>query len=238
MTGAATLNVSANVATVTLVSESRLNAIDIAMARDLVRLAQQLVTRDDIRCVLLRGAGSRAFCAGIDLKAVDATGDRAGAFAELDHHLIETERHFRSIGAPSVSLLRGACMGGGVLLSTMTDFRIGSTSLKYAVPAMAHGLIYPIEGLQSLAAIAGAQRAKHIVFDGRPLAPSVLLQWGILDEMHMDADLDSAAASFTQHLASRSQALSSIYKELFKHIGTGDIAAAHHIRSQALRKDP
>ena len=49
MTGAATLNVSANVATVTLVNESRLNAIDIAMARDLVRLAQQLVTRDDIQ---------------------------------------------------------------------------------------------------------------------------------------------------------------------------------------------
>ena len=226
MPGSAELIVNNAIASITLRNDGRMNAIDLCMAENLAAIATALAARADIGAVILRGAGFRAFCAGIDLKYVDAQPGRRAAFAAIEAKLAEAGEAFRRVEAPVIASLSGACFGGGVIIASWADFRFAGDDLKLAIPAIPNGLIYPVSGLKRLREIIGLSAVKRLFFEARPMPPEWLARTGLIDELTPAAALDETVSAFAARVAGYPRRTAASYSRMFRALTAGDIEAA------------
>ena len=233
MTGQVSCVVDAAVAIVTIDNSARLNAIDLAIAVGLADVTRDLAQRDDVNAILLRGAGLKAFSAGVDLKAAEASGNRPKAFADIEHAMLEAERTLAAMSIPTVAMLSGVCYGGGVQLSSMADFRVASNDLKQSVPAIANRLFYPIPALERLAAIMGWACARRMIYASAPFDVATLLQWGFVDQIADPIEIETAALDFARTLAAKPREIVAAYRAIFAALERGDRTAAEHLRQEA-----
>jgi enoyl-CoA hydratase len=234
MAGSARLEVADKIATVTIRNEGRLNAIDISMAKDLARISSDVSKRTDINVVVMRGDGTRAFCAGMDLKYAQSTGNQRQAFDDIDIELDQAEAHFCAIQVPVIAALRGACFGGGLILAAWADMRIAADDLKLGVPAIANQLFYPIPALQRLEDIVGLNRVQHLLYDGLPIPTSTLLAWGLIDQVFPEKNFEEMTMAFLQRVANRSRDITMTYKKIFSSLRRGDAKEAEALRISGL----
>src|SRR5262249_36924635 len=156
----------------------------------LAKAAAELKGREGVGAMVLRGAGDRSFCAGVDLKFVETFAKRAQGFAVVEKGV---EAFWSDMGAmpfPTIAMLHANCYGGGVQLAASTDFRFGDAALKLSVPAVRNRLYYPVTALERFAAIMGEARTRRLMLAGETLAAATLKQWGFLDEVFPSADLE------------------------------------------------
>lgn len=238
MPGTVHLEFRGAVALLTLDNPGRLNAIDVSLAAGLAAAAAQVGQRPDLGALVLRGAGERAFCSGLDLKYVAEARDRAAAFAAVDEHIQAFRRHMAELPFPSIALLRGACYGGGVHLAAMTDFRIGASDLKLAIPAVRSRLYYPIDALERLYALIGGTRTRRMVLEGAPLGAETLLAWGFLDARHPPETVDEESVAFASRLAAQPRDVVARYLAIFRALDRHDATAAGELRQAAMRAEP
>jgi enoyl-CoA hydratase/carnithine racemase len=234
MAGSAQLVVMDQIATITIRNEGRLNAIDLAMARDLARVTDEILRRADINLVLLTGDGEKAFSAGMDLKYAQSTGNLRQAFDDIDRELDQAELHFKAMSLPVIALLRGACFGAGLILASFADLRIASDDLKLGVPAIANQLYYPIPALQRLVDIIGMQRTKLLLYDGLPIPPATLTAWGLIDQLYASEQFDEKAQAFAERIAGRSPQVTAHYKAIFAHLSKDEFEQAAAVRIKGL----
>jgi enoyl-CoA hydratase/carnithine racemase len=162
----------------TIDGEARRNAISRAMLRELGALVARAAADRTLRCVVITGAGARAFCAGADLK------ERAEMTAEDVHAFHDGLRQaLRAIEeAPQVFLaaLNGAALGGGLELALACDLRIAAESAEMGLPEVSLGIIPGGGGTQRLARLLGVARAKDLVLTARRVGASEALAMGLV----------------------------------------------------------
>ena len=231
--GSVSTEIRGAVAIVTFDNAARRNAIDAGVAEGLAAAVAALKTREDIGALLLRGAGELAFCAGIDLKFVEESGNRAAGFAMLDERIEAFTRDMAALPFPSVAMLHAHCQGGGVHLAATADFRFGDDALKLAVPAVKNRLFYPIPALERLVAIIGETRTKRLMYEGEALDAATLLDWGFLDGVCPAAELERTTLAFAQKLAAQPRGVIATYQEIFRALRRGDPDKARELRAQA-----
>ncbi|HLH75500.1 MAG TPA: enoyl-CoA hydratase/isomerase family protein [Candidatus Binataceae bacterium] len=223
-----------SIAVVSFDNQRRLNAIDETLARGLAETIATIAERPEVGALIIRGAGTRAFCAGNDLKFIAEYGDRAAAFAALEQHIEPLRRTMAKLPFPSVAMLHGICYGGGVNLALMADFRFADRALKVAIPALKMRRYYPVAGLERLSALVGLNNAKRLVLEGEPIDAERLLAWGFIDQLLEVAELEPATLAFAQRLASQPREAVPTYLQIFRALERGDGEAACRIRQQAL----
>jgi enoyl-CoA hydratase len=167
---------------VTLNRPKALNALNTQMGRELHELWTR-ITADpgDARCVVLTGAGERAFCAGADLKERDGM---AQADWQAQHELFE--RGFMALmelPLPVIAALNGHAFGGGLEIALCCDFIYASSSARFALPEVRLGIMPGGGGTQFLPRAAGARRAKEIIFTGKPFSAQEALAWGVVNKL-------------------------------------------------------
>jgi enoyl-CoA hydratase/carnithine racemase len=210
--------------------------VDFAAGQGLVDAVRSLAGRDDIGSVVLRGAGQRAFCAGLDTKYAAATGDMAGAITAISDQLDAFGAGLKALDLPSVSMLHGVCYGGGLVLALETDFRFVDDKVACAVPALKNGLYYPIPSLQRLRDICGPSRMARLLLEGEPMDAPTLLGWGLADEVLPTAELETATMAFAARLAAHPLRAVRIYRAIFDAMQAGDTARASQLRHDAISK--
>lgn len=189
----------AGLAFVTLNRPEALNALDRPLA--LALRAQIRELRDDsaVRVVVVRGAGSRAFSVGADLK------ERAGMpmheVITLRGLLVETVRALNALAKPTIAAVRGYAMGGGMEVALACDFIIAAESAQFALPEVTLGIIPGAGGTQTLARLVGKTRAKELIFRGRRIDAAEARQLGIVLEVVPDDGLDDAVLHFAADIA-------------------------------------
>jgi enoyl-CoA hydratase/carnithine racemase len=223
-----------SIAIVSFDNQRRLNAIDEDLARGLAETVAAAATRPELGALILRGAGTRAFCAGNDLKFIAEYGDRAAAFAALERHIEPLRRTMAELRFPTVAMLHGICYGGGVNLALMADFRFADRALKVAIPALKMRRYYPIAGLERLSTLVGLNNAKRLVLEGEPVDAERLLAWGFVDQLLDVAELEPATLAFAQQLASQPREAVPTYLQIFRALERLDGEEARRIRQQAL----
>jgi enoyl-CoA hydratase len=221
------------VAIVTIDNPARLNAIDLPMAEGLVEVTATLGRRDDLSVAVFRGAGLKAFSAGADLKAVAESGDREGTFAAIDRAMQQVESNIGALPVPSVAMLSGVCYGGGVLLAALMDFRLASSDLRLAVPAIPNRLFYPVPALERLAALMGWASTRRLIYDAGPHDAETLLRWGLIDRIASPAQIESATIAFARRLAEKPREIMRDYKPIFAALQRGDRKTAERLRRDA-----
>lgn len=135
----------------------------------------------DLRCIVLTGAGDRAFCSGGDLKERDGMTDDV---LRRQHALIE-EYAFAMANCivPMVAAVRGVAFAGGCELALSCDFIYASTDARFALTEVTRGIIPGAGGTQNLAAAVGERRAKEIILTGRPFEAQQALEWGLVNAL-------------------------------------------------------
>jgi enoyl-CoA hydratase/carnithine racemase len=160
------LKVADGVAQVTLNRPDVMNAINLQLRGELAELFPRLDSRDDVRVIVITGAGERAFCTGADLKERSAL-TTAEMYRYRRFFQTKWQSLIASLNKPTIAAINGYCMGGGLEIALQCDICIATDKAVFALPEVTHGFIPGAGGTQRLARAAGVQKAKEIVLSGR-----------------------------------------------------------------------
>ena len=203
---------------VTLNRPEAANAFNTQMARDLIALFEAFtLDAGNVRAIVLTGSGTRAFCAGGDLKERNGMTDEAWG----RQHLVY-ERMIRAVIAcpvPVIGAINGAAYGGGCELAAGLDFCYAAETAKFAQTEVKIGIIPGAGGTQTLARAVGERRAKELILSGAPFSAAQALEWGLLNAVYPQADLLPAALETAKRIAANApiatrQAKQAIHKGL------------------------
>ncbi len=185
---------------VTLNRPKAANAFNTQMVRDLYQLFEQIsLASEPVRCIILTGAGTRAFCAGADLKERKGMDDAAWTRQHL-----EIERMARAIKdcpIPIIGAVNGAAFGGGCEIACLLDFLYASDTARFALPETGLGIIPGAGGTQTLPRAVGARRAKEIILSGQPFGAAEALEWGLVNKVFAAQELLPATTRAAQKIA-------------------------------------
>jgi enoyl-CoA hydratase/carnithine racemase len=213
---------------IVLDNPARLNAINGDMWRAFPGAMAQLDADPEVRVVILRGEGEKAFAVGMDISEFDqARADAAQALA-FDRLIDETLHALQGSPKPVISMIRGFCMGGGVEISLACDLRYCSDDAQFAIPAARLGLGYGIDGTKRLVETVGHANAREIFFTGRRYSASESLSIGLVHRVLPAADLEAfvrqTAAGMAENAPLTIAASKILIEEFVRPAGEPDLA--------------
>jgi 2-(1,2-epoxy-1,2-dihydrophenyl)acetyl-CoA isomerase len=205
-------HVDKNVGVVTLNRPERLNAINWEMAVRLIDLFRELRLNDDVRSIVLTGAGGRAFCAGGDVEWLSGTTERpipglsdlpvprhqrkspGGPFAEFMRMIIEVDK-------PVIAAISGVAVGAGLSFALACDRRFADKKSRFSAIFVKRGLGADIGITWFLPRIVGLSKALRMVETGEMLDAQSAKDAGIVDELFEDGEALDAALSYAKEIA-------------------------------------
>jgi len=193
-------------ARVTLNRPERLNALSVSMLEEIIELAAWLNTREDLRVVVLSGAG-RSFCAGFDLENFSRSGDDASDRNISSRHSAELGRlatdAWTDIKQISVVAVQGHCVGGGVVLVGACDIRLAAIDAMFSVPEVDLGIPLAWGGIPRLVREIGPAFTKELVLTCRPFTASEAQSMGFINRVVGADELSSQVESLAFSLANK-----------------------------------
>ncbi|SAL11791.1 short chain enoyl-CoA hydratase [Caballeronia peredens] len=162
-----TIERDGDIATISLDNPDKMNALTLSMWRELGKAMEALSADDEIRCVILRGAGTRAFAAGADISefaAQRSNREQARSYADVTTAAMQAIEQCRH---PVIAMIHGVCVGGGLEIASLCDIRICGESSRFGAPVGQLGLTMSYAELGALIRLAGRPVAMEIVLEGR-----------------------------------------------------------------------
>ena len=188
------------IATVVLNNPDKMNALTLDAWAGLGRVIAALSENTDLRCVVIRGAGDKAFCAGGDLKEREGMTDEEW---RLQHVIFEQAiYHVIDCPVPVIAAVNGSAFGGGCEMALAADFIYATESARFALTEVTLGIIPGCGGTQNLPRAAGSRRAKEILYTGAPFTAAEGLEWGIINKITAAEELMPAALATAERMAS------------------------------------
>jgi enoyl-CoA hydratase/carnithine racemase len=182
----------------------------------------------EVRCVAFRGAGTEAFAAGADISEFEKNRADRGAVAAYDGLLDQVLRAIQGSRKPSLAMIHGFCLGGGVEVALACDLRYCGASAQFGIPAAKLGLAYNVEGHKRLLETVGHARAREIMFLGRRYDAAEALAMGLVHRVLPDAELgsyvDGVIATLVENAPLSIANSKTILEEFAKAAGTPDPA--------------
>jgi len=201
------------VATVTLNRPEAMNALSKALRADLAAAMREVAGDDSIRAIVLTGAGTRAFTAGLDLKELGADTSNLGAAnaTGADENPVKA---IELCPQPVIGAINGVAITGGFEVALACDIRIASTNARFADTHARVGVM-PGWGLsQKLSRLIGIGRAKELSLTGNFLDAETACAWGLVNRVVAPDDLLPAAQALARDIASADPAMVRAYKAL------------------------
>jgi enoyl-CoA hydratase len=204
-TGTDTLlvDIDEGIALVTFNRPEKHNAMSQAMRTALAPTLAALEEDPGVRVIVLTGAGERAFVSGADISEFGDLRTSPEARAEYDRVAAETTAAWQAVEKPIVAMIRGFCIGGGLMTAMQADIRIAAEDSQFAIPAARLGLGYAFTGVEALVDLVGRGWAAEILFSGRRLNASEALRIGLVNHVVPVEDLRSTtmtlAATISQN---------------------------------------
>jgi enoyl-CoA hydratase/carnithine racemase len=181
------------VAVVTLNRPEKRNAVSLDMWRGLGRLFGELNARDDVRAVILSGAGGN-FCAGADISEFSTVRFDAESGRLYEEAGEAATLAIRDCGKPTIAAISGYAIGGGCGLALACDFRIADRSARMGITAARLGIVYGTLDCELLYRQVGLSNAKRVLFSGQHFAIDDCAAMGLVDMVASDTALAAAQA--------------------------------------------
>ncbi len=212
-------DVSGDIARITINRPDARNAFTFEMYEKLARCCEAADADEEIKVLIVTGAGAKAFSAGTDISCFrdfKTPDDALGYEAFMDRVLGGLER----CRVPTIAAISGACTGGGAAIAACCDLRIGTADTKLGFPiARTLGNCLSVANLARLSALAGPSRVKDMIFTARLLEAREALQIGLLTEVVEDrAALDRVAGEIAQRITSFAPLTLRATKEAFRRL--------------------
>jgi len=206
------------IATVTLNNPDRLNALNKAMWEQLGETMRKLSADDSLRCVVLRGAGEKAFAAGADISEFAterADSKQAKRYGDLIH---ETMQSVSRCKHPTLAMIHGACVGGGLEIAAMCDMRLCGESSRFGIPVNRLGLTMAYGELQGLLALAGRAVTLEILLEGRVFDAQEALGKRLVNRVVPDAKVEEETYALARRVAEGAPLVARWHKQFIERL--------------------
>ncbi len=195
----------APVRTITVNRPKVLNALDGPTLEELAAcftaLDAEVAGGGAVRCVILTGAGEKAFVAGADLAAMASYSlEQARRFSELGRRMGD---RIEGLAVPVIAAVNGFALGGGLELALACDFILAAATAKLGQPEVNVGVLPGFGGTQRLPRRIGIARARQLLYTGDPIAAEQALAWGLCNEVTAPGDLMTRARALAERIATR-----------------------------------
>ena len=196
-----TVSREGNIATVVLNNPERLNALGRPMWERLGAVIVELSADDSLRCVVIRGAGSKAFAAGADIAEFERERVNIEQAREYGHAIERAIRALAKCRHPAVAMIHGACIGGGLEIACLCDLRICGESSRFGVPVKNLGLVMAYGELQGLIELCGKAGALEIALEGRVFGAQEAKEKGLVNRVVSDDKVEEQAYAAARRIA-------------------------------------
>ena len=182
-----------HLARVTIDNAKKLNTLGLALMVELVETVERLEADRDLRLVVLRGAGERAFVGGADLAELASLDEHtARDFITLVHRSCDG---FRRLPVPVIARIDGCALGAGLELAAACDLRVASERATFGMPEVRVGIPSVVEAAL-LPQLIGHGRARRLLLTGETIGAAEAFHWGLVDAVAPASELDAAVEGF------------------------------------------
>ncbi len=176
------------------------NAMTRAMWERLAPLARELDADDTVRVVVVRGAGTAAFCAGADILEFPQVYGDAKRTTDYNALVREGQLELEQLSKPTIAMIRGGCVGGGCGIALSCDLRFVADDARLGITPSRLGVAYSVPDTRRLAALVGPSRAKDMLFSGRLMDAAEAASMGLVDRVVPGAALAETVSAYAQVL--------------------------------------
>ncbi|MET0390241.1 MAG: enoyl-CoA hydratase-related protein [Polyangiales bacterium] len=207
------------ISTLTVQRPGALNALNRATLEALAAAIASLRTRAGLGCVIVTGAGDKAFVAGADIAEMSGMGPaEAKAFAELGQSAFAA---LEALPVPVIAAVNGFALGGGCELALACDFIYAGSHAKFGQPEVKLGVIPGFGGTQRLSRRIGLGMARELIYTGRMIGPEEALRIGLVNAVYPRTDLLAKVRETAESIAAVGPSAVSAAKQV--------IEAAYHL---------
>jgi enoyl-CoA hydratase/carnithine racemase len=210
------------------------NAFNTGAALELCELFERFQTEQPYRCVVITGAGDKAFCAGADLKERNALSD--GQWRSQHEVFERMFRAVRDCPIPVIAAVNGAAYAGGLELVLHCDFAYASRTAKFALTEVSLGIIPGGGGTQTLPRVVGERRAKELIFSARPFSAEEALAWGVVNKLCEPGEVVPEALDAAERIASQAPLALRQAKHAIRHGLHRDLDSAMQLEIEAYNR--
>jgi enoyl-CoA hydratase/carnithine racemase len=176
----------------------RHNAVSLEMWQAASDILADFSADKNVRVVVLTGAGGKAFVSGADISKFESERSSKTAIDLYNAMVDKANSAVYEFPKPTIAMIRGYCIGGGVGLALCCDLRICSDNSKFGVPAAKLGLGYGFTGIKKLVDVVGPSFAKEIFFTARQFTAAEALQMGLVNRVLPEADLEKFVMDYAE----------------------------------------
>jgi enoyl-CoA hydratase/carnithine racemase len=179
----------------------RHNALSVAMWEAIPHALDRLENDPETRVVVLRGAGGKAFVSGADISQFEQRRASTTAQVGYDQTVAAANRRLASARLPTLAMIRGYCIGGGLGVALHCDLRIATRESRFGIPAARLGVGYGHAGLRRLMDVVGPSFAMEIFFTARQFSGEEALAMGLVNRLVDDGELEASVADVCARIA-------------------------------------
>ena len=179
----------------------RRNAVSLEMWEAASGYLEDFRKDKNIRVVVVTGAGGKAFISGADISKFEKERSTQEGVDRYNAAVDQANNAFYNFPKPTIAMIRGYCIGGGVGLALCCDIRICTEESKFAVPAAKLGLGYRYDGLKKLVDLVGPSFAKEIFFTARQFTAAEAQMMGLVNRVVPDGELESYVKDYAEMIA-------------------------------------
>ncbi len=206
---------SEGIAIITINRPDALNALNAETIDEILQCLEDIAKDDNVRAVILTGAGPKAFCAGADIKAMKGmTALDARKLSQMGYKLCKA---IENLEKPVIAAINGYALGGGLEVAMACDLRIASEKARMGQTEINIGLIPGWGGTQRLPRLVGKTLAKEMVFTGKMIDAQTAYQRGLVNKVVPPEQLMDAAKEIAKELASKAPVALKLSKMLINH---------------------
>ena len=218
---------------ITFNNPERRNAVSMAMWEALGDIVRDYGKDDAIRVIVLKGAGDKAFVSGADISEFEEKRSSPATTRAYNQASGKANDELMHVGKPTIAMIHGYCIGGGVSVALSCDMRIAAESAKFGVPAARLGLGYEARGVRKLMDVVGPAFAKEIFFTARQFTAQEAVAMGLVNRMVPETELEAYVRDYARAIAANAPltvaSIKTIVGELGKDETTRDMALCQQV---------
>ena len=212
---------------------ARHNAVSLEMWEALSRIVDDFEADDRVRVIVVSGAGGRAFVSGADIsefKEKRATEEAAAAYSRISE---AARLKLQDTMKPTIAMIRGYCIGGGVGTALACDLRIAAEGSRFGIPAAKLGLGYAYDGIKKLIDLVGPACAREIFYTARQFSAEEALRMGLINQLVPEDRLEGYVQEYCDMIAANApltvRSVKMIVREALKDESRRDLALCKRV---------
>ena len=209
------------IATVVLNRPEKLNALTRAMWGELGETVQQMGADTSVRCIVLRGAGEKAFSPGNDISEFATQRSNKAQAIEYGKVMHHTAEQLANCPAPVVAQIHGVCVGGGLEIAALADLRICGASSRFGAPIKNLGLVMAYAEMAPLVRLVGRAVALEILLEGRIFNATEAKEMGLVSRVVADEQVETEAKATSQRIAEGAPLVARWHKKFARRLAEG-----------------